>query len=784
MLSALRQNSLSLVISVAALSGYGGWLSLPESASLQSVYDRYFAREESRPRVFEDGITVRMNREAPPVAALEEALRDQPWTSIERTPGFSVKPTQLRALPMAPERIAIRILSDNENFRRQLNLKNAIALDGRQIKSQNLSMVTLPILTTPIAAPAILPQNRARANVAANRGGVSDIASGSALGSRMRPLETLSAVEAATDVRPVSTTKVFSLSKNGLSRDQLLAALMVPMAGPTASVPTAPRSPTRSIWNRSLAPPPVPNVEPSENLAANEPPPSPVETRAMGLVAPAGRQIMIRGPIELSGGLALTHAKDRIAVLRESRGQFVESGAVWIRDARYEIFVESLEGRLVAEVRSPQGDVVGRGLVELSTVASADRKNYDGVALRILPVTAGFSGRAQSAYTSGSGATSATNVAKGIQGARVDLLQTKSVLKTNSGGHFEDAKYSEGSRVTAEVKTKAHWPTLATLTSGHETTIPVFSHKMMSAFVSLTSKDEATAERTMKTKGVVWGRVTRAGQTVQGARIEVLTHGTGDPIYFNDFMLPDASLTTTSSNGIFAVPATSKGAHAVQVFIGKRMSDPVFLQGDAQSVSVLELDVLKASQVQARAFDAFKTDTPLRVEMRPMGHVKARRIIVEGDAGTSVKIANLGMPSILDVDGGVEYLYTRIIQNPETRHLFVPMVSRAWYDLTVGRMRYNGGPNTGNVIGFIQGSRFKVSMDADSLSAGAKVLYFDSRGETTSREYGEPGGGFILLGVNEGLQTVIVESDTSDQKYAATVLVQDGIAASLSHWLR
>ncbi len=776
MLSALRQNSLSLVISVAALSGYGGWLSLPESASLQSVYDRYFAREESRPRIFEAGITVRMNREAPPVAALEEALRDQPWTSIERSPGFNVKPTVLRALPAAPERIAIRILSDNENFRRQLNL-NAIALDGRQMTASPY----IPIVTTPIAAPVILPQNRARAEVAANRRGVSYVA-GSAGGSRMRPLETLSVAEAVTDIRPVSTTKVFSLSKNGLSRDQLLAALMVPMAGPAASVPATPPSPTRSIWNRPMATPPAADLEPANRFAANDSQPSGVETRAMGMVAPKGRQITIRGPIELSGGLALTHAKDRIAVLRETRGQFVESGAVWIRDARYEIFVESLEGRLVAEVRSPQGDVVGRGLVELSSVvASGDRKNYDGVALRILPVTAGISGRAQSAYTSGTGSSA---VSKGLQGARVELLQTKSTLKTNAGGHFEDTHYSEGSRVTVDVRTKNHWPTLATLTSGHEATVPVFSSKMMSAFVSLTSKDESTAERTMKTKGVIWGRVTRAGQTVQGARIEVLTHGTGDPIYFNDFMLPDASLTTTSANGIFAVPATSKGAHAVQVFLGKRMSDPVFLQADAQSVSALELDVLKASQIQARAFDAFKTDTPLRVEVRPMGHAKARRMIVEGDAGTLVKIANLGMPSILDVDGGVEYLYTRIIQNPDTRHLFIPMVSRAWYDLTVGRMRYNGGAGTGTVIGFIQGSRFKVSMDTESLSQGAKILYFDSRGETTSREYGEPGGGFILLGVNEGLQTVIVESDNSDQKYAATVLVQDGITASLSHWLR
>lgn len=780
MLSAIRQNSLSLVISVAAFSGYGGWLALPESASLQSFYDRYFAREESHARIFEDGITVRMNREAPPVAALEEALRDQPWTAIERAPGFNVKPTMLRVLPSAPERMAIGILSENESFHRL----QAVALDGRRAQPSTYlpNMTTPATQTTPIAAPVTLPQNRARAEIAGNRRGVSYVAGGV----HSRPLESLSP-QAETET-PSPQMKVFSLSKNGLSREQLLAALLGPIS--TANTPAAKvqPSPKKTLWDR------VPNAAPAAapefrtRVAANDSsaPSAPanvsdVASRAMGMVAPSGRQIMIRGAIELSGGLALTHEKDRIAVLRESRGQFVESGAVWIRDARYEIFVESLEGRLVAEVRSPQGDVVGRGQLELSSVIAGDRKNYDGVTLRVLPVTSGITGRAQSAYNAGTGSAS---VSKGLRGARVELVNAKSVLTTGAGGHFEDARFTEGSRVTAEISTKDHWPTIATLTSGQEPTIPVFSRKMMSAFVSLTSKDEAAAERAMKTKGVIWGRVTRAGQSVAGARIEVLTQGTGEPVYFNDFMLPDASMSATGSNGVFAVPATSRGAHAVQVFLGKRSSDPVFLQADAHAVSALELDVLKASDLQARAFDAFRPDLPVRVEVRPVGHAKARKMIVEGDEGSHVRLANLGMPSILDVDGGADYLFTRIIQNPETRHMDMPMVSRAWYDLAVGRMRYNSPPQTGAVIGFIQGARFRVTMDGDGLSPSARILYFDARGETTSKEYGEAGGGFILLGVNEGLQTVIVESENSDQKFAATVLVQDGVVGALSHWLR
>lgn len=753
MLSALRKNSLSIVLSTAALSGYGGWLSLPESASIQTIYDRYIAREESRPRVFDEGITVRLNREAPPVAALEEALRDEPWAAIERPPGFNVRAIELRAEPNASERLAMRILSENENFARQVAQASVIVPAA--------APASAPVQQ--IAPPIVLPQHRNL--VPATRGGASYVASGSdpVMGPTGRPLEKLAAPA-------TQTTRVISLSKTGMTREQLLAALFGPMSRPvgvTGNGVTGGTSRGGSAFDAASSN--------RETLKTD------VASRAMGMVAPAGRQIMIRGPIEFAEGLALTHAKDRIAVLRESRGQFIESGAVSIRDARYEIFVESLEGSLVAEVRSPQGEVVGRGHMELSSIAANDRKNLDGVALRVMPVTAGFSGRVQSAYTTG---TSAASVSKGVQGARVEFLQTPTVVKSVSGGHFEESHFTEGSRVVASVEAKDHWPTLTTLVSGIESVVPVFSKKMMQAFVSLTAKDEAAADVRMKTEGVVWGRVTRAGQTVQGAQIEVITHAAGEPVYFNDLMLPDASMTATGSNGLFALPGAAVGTHALQVRLGKRLSDPVFLQADAASVSSVELDVLKASDLEARAFDAFRTDLPLRAEVKPMGHLKSRMMVVEGDGDSHLKLAHMGHPSILEIDGGSNYIPMRMTQNPEARNLYIPMVQRAWFDRVIGSMRYNLPAGAGSVLGFIQGSRFRISMDEKSLSAGARIVYFDSRGEITTQNYGEPGGGFILMGVANGLQTVLVEADGSDRVFAATVFVEDGHVAALSHWLR
>lgn len=775
MLNAIRKNSLSLVLSTVAISGYGAWLAVPESTSIQSIYDRYIAREESRPRIFDEGIAIRLNREAPPVAALEEALRDQPWASIERSPGFNVRPIELRPQAGAPERAAIRILSENEEFNR--------VIATRLAEQPSTPTIYVPDMTTPIAPPTLLPSERMRAEAPGQRRGVSYVAGMSAAVSGTRKLESLSlpaATEPAAAANTVSTTRVISLSKTGLTREQIMASLFGPMSHSQApAMASAGRAaPAASTKADKLIAQADIETKPADVVADY----SSIASRAMGMVAPVGRQVTIRGTIELSGGLALTHAQDRIAVLRESRGQFVESGAVWIREARYEIFVESLEGQLVAEVRSPQGDVIGRGQLALSTLGLGEnQKAVDGVALRVTPVAAGIAGRVQSAYNAGSGARATS---QGVQGAKVQFVNTTSVVKSVAGGHFEEPRFTDGSRVVAQINSKEHWPTLVTLMSGQEPTVPIFSHKMMNAFVNLTAPDSSAVDAIIKSKGVIWGRVTRSGQAVAGAGVSVLTQGAGDPVYFNDLMIPDASLTATASNGLFAVPAVNQGSHAVQIKIGKRLSDPVFVQSEPHMVSNLELDVMKASEVPARAFDAFRPEAPVRTEVRPAGHIRGRRMIVQGDEGTTLKLANLGIPSVLEIDGGTDYLMTRTIQNPDTRMMQIPMVTRAWFDRLVGRVRFNNQPQTGNVIGFIQGARFRVSMDEAALSTGSRVVYFNANGEMTDREYGEAGGGFLLLGVKNGLQTVVVEAENRDRIYAGTVLVEDGIVASLTHWMR
>ena len=808
----LNRNSVSVVMTASALGLFSAWIAVPESSTLDGLYERYLAKEELKPRVFEHGIAVRLNREAPPVAALEEALREQPWTSIERNPSLGIAAISLQVgtaqVAQASEAMASRILASNkqmwdriEKHRgviRQMASTSPATPVGVPLAYPPRSSNILPnVQTAPIAPPVrVAKPSGLREGVSYNRTSLQ------AQNSNIKTNRKLE--ELAVQPTESSSPKTISLSKTGVTRDQFLAALFLPFSDSNPNSKGSRAAASRNIFQPSpakqfaSAPRPSAAQRVRPEPALTEPGPREmtvaeareIAARASGALAPAGRQVMIRGPLELSGGLALTHARDRIAVVRESRGQFIESGSVWIREARYEIFVESMEGHLVAEVRSPQGEVVGRGQIALSGLETSDqRKTLEGVVLKVQPVATGIAGRVQSAYSSSSTGTSSgsRSVSRGIAGAKVGFLQTPSETRTVSGGMFEDSKFAEGSRVIASVKAKDHWPTLANLTTGVEPVVPIFSKKMMEAFVSLTAPQDISPralDELKETKGVVWGRVTRGSNPVAGARVEVLTEGIGEPVYFNDLMLPDPKLNATGANGLFAIPAASEGLHALQVHLGKRLSDPVYVQAEAQSVVALELDVLKASEIEGRVYEAFRPEKAIAAELRVMGHVKARRIKLAAETPSVVKLAHLGMPSILDVAAGAEYLAVRVIQNPETRYLEIPLVSRGWYDGVIAQMRYNSPPATGNVIGFIQGLRYRVMVEEESLSAQAKVVYFDDRGEMISQEYGVPGGGFMLLGLKDGIRTILIEAEGSGRVYAVTVLVQDGVPAMISHWLR
>lgn len=718
---------LSWAISAIALGVFGAYLAMPTESSFEAIYTRYLAKEEPRARVFEEGVRLRFDREAPPIAALEEALREQPWATIERSPGLSVKATELKAETQSIEKLAERIIADNQRVWAEIRAAR------------------------PVLAPAVIEHRKA-------------LSTASALPARALP--------PAPNERYVNPPVVISAAKLGMTRDQVLASIFMPIANPKNvnwNQPSA-RTADRAVAQASVKTPSLtePVSEHSLSVGLTEAP--------AGRVAPQGRQILVRGPIEFSGGLAVTHAGDRLVVQREAEGRSAEAGSVSLREAHYEIYVESLDGLLVAELRAPHGEIVGRGHFELNKIqVTSDQRRVDGVLLKVTPVVTGAAGRVRSAYATGP-------IDQGIRGARITVPQTPIKTQTQAAGFFEEHRLAEGSRVIARINAKEHRPTITTLLAGRESIIPMYSDKMISAFEGL------TREQVAANQGLVWGRVVRNGNPVAGARVEVLTEGALKPIYFSELMLPDKPSTMTASNGLFAIPIVEGQVHAIQIVSGEKYSEPVFTMVDAGAVAPLELDLAMRSVYSARAFDAFRTGWSLAVDVRPTGHAKNRTIRLLREATAEkphqVGLTHLGQPVSLDIEAGSEYLRTRVIQNPDTRYLIMPMVQKAWFDRLVGRVRYNVAMSDGAAIGFIQGTRFKVEVAAESLGADARIIYFDSRGEILDQPYGEAGGGFVILGLKSGMQTIVVKADGSDQVFASTLMIEHDTVATVNHWLR
>lgn len=746
---------LSWAISAAAIGLFAGYVAMPTESSFEAVYTHYLAKEELRPRSFEEGVKLRFDREAPPIAALEEALRDQPWATIERAPGLSVKPTELKAEKQSIEKLAAQIVADNQR-------EWAVIRAARPAVAPAMVEHRMPLSTGTLTTARPLPPEPAMLGSASTSAPASVPSGG----------------------RFVNPPVVVSSAKLGMTRDQVLAALFMPIANmPSVSTPPAgpttasARTPARTFaQGAGLAPDSQRGTPPGSAAGAEAGLEAGFVEGPAGRMAPQGHQILVRGPIEFSGGLAVTHAGDRLVVQREAAGRSAEAGSVSLRKGQYEIYVESLDGVLVAELRGPHGDIVGRGHFELNKIqVTPAQRRVDGILLRVTPVVAGIAGRVRSAYATGP-------LDQGLRGARIAFAQTSIKTQTQGAGFFEERRLAEGSRVTARVTAKAHRPTIVTLLAGMESAVPMYSEKMINAF------DGLTREQSLTNQGLVWGRVVRNGSPVESARIEILTEGALRPIYFSELMLPDKTKTATGSNGLFAIPVADGRVHAIQVVTAEKYSEPVFAVVDPGAVTPLELDLAKRGIYQAAAFDAFRTEWPLAVSIRPTGHAKGRTIRLPREPKTDrplqVGLTHLGQPVSLDVEAGPEYLQTRVIQNPETRSLILPMVQKVWFDRLVGRVRYNGTFAEGAAIGFIQGGRFKVEMAPEAFGNDARILYFDSRGELLDQPYGEAGGGFVILGLKSGVQTVVVKADGSDQVFATTVVIDHDTVSTVNHWLR
>jgi hypothetical protein len=717
------------------------------------------ASKDSQARVFAEGLRIELDRGSPAYAALEDAWLDLDSDQSEALPQATAE-FRLAAEERAETdstQLAQKILRENRREQALISQER----NARELQAQVLAQAASEALKKFAEKYHVDSETNRRLQAeAANAEDSADVIE--------HPMQTI------------------SLSDLQISREELLGSLFFPIvaanseeskprkasagtmlaAGPTQSSRRA-ASRTYEASESSLDP----------SLVNEQARRTPVRPKPEGHPE-AYRQVILTGDLEFTGGLAIANSMDRLVVFREKDGEVLESGAIWLREGRYEIYVEETEGDLVGELRTPYGDILGRGILDLSQV-TADGPNprrIERVGLKISAVTQGVAGRVIANRPDGV-------PAKPVPDTNVLFKNLPLDSVTNKEGIFVESNLLEGSTAIVKATKTGYWSTMKFARAGSSAEIEMFPNlqgDMVDRLVKFAKANQLSADQA----SIIWGRVTRSGKPVEGASVDLMTtQEPVAPVYFNEAMMPDAKLSATSSNGLYAFFPISPGAHAVQATINHQPTEPLVFPTEERTVSRVDIETVTDRKARVKVFDAFRTDWPLAAEVRDPSHT--RRVSVERSGETSITFADGQGVLVLDADAGRGYERVRLTLGRDRRAIYFPMVQSRWLDGIKGSLKLSQVPYAGTMVGFVQGSQpYRVSLEDKSVSEGVRTVYFNNRGEVTGSDFGQPGGGFILFNVKEGFRTVSVQPSGTQKVFAATALVESGATNVLSHWLR
>lgn len=678
-------------------------------------------------RIFTEGLTIQVDRESPAFAALEDSMimppRDGDQQSLagahqdpqnfELTSGAATNEETGVAIA---EEIARANSVDEENRAFQLALETMQAETLLRSAAQRDERVAATEVEK--LSPAADDDNEATAkNVA------------------------------------FAATKKISLAELGITREQLLKSLLLPIAVPKKSS------------NDGVA---VEVAHPERSQKLDRRTEDRVNTAVLD--PEIYYQVVIGGEIEFSEGLALTSTNDRLIVYREFDGDVLESGNVKLRDGRYEIFVSDTRGALIAELQNPDGETFGRAEVSLGLVhVEKKQRRADDLNLRLVPVPRGISGQAKDTVFKSRRPMAPT--------ATVKIFEMPNATSANSDGRFEDQSIKKGSVVYAKTEAIGALPVISLMSEGKQNNIDLFSEsELLGTLRSLGLNVNANA-------GYVLGRVTLHGMPAEGAQVEFMTGDEGRrPIYFDRNSRPDLNLRATSSSGWYLFVNVSPGTHAVQARVGGERSDPKIFFTNARALSRVDINAGLDRSAKVQVFDGIRTDSPLSAVLHQPGGSRTDEVDRSGVG--HVKYSSGGSLLILDADAGQNYQRTRVCHDRSTTSLMVPMVSKSWFASIRERAGVTNEAETGSLVGFVQTEGAYVAQFTGHIVApNLKIIYFDLHGEIVDRGYGLPGGGFIAFNIPSGFRTVSITPQGSLDNFAATLLIDKDVTNVLTQRL-
>lgn len=481
-----------------------------------------------------------------------------------------------------------------------------------------------------------------------------------------------------------------------------------------------------------------------------------------------GRPIRrIVGPLEITGGLAVTN-EHHIEIRRNDEGVLHELGRVDLSQGTYNIVIDDASGSVLGRLVDKEGKILGEGSFRLNRV-SAQAGNYiQGPRLKIEPHL-DFSGVVTNYYNS-----------KPAQGApantRVTFVKGISDIAIRKDGIVSMDGVTKGSSTVLRAAAPKYMQTTQIIISGQEFKSFVYPESMIKALQEIVGQQRSIISADTPT--IIWGRVAIDKKPVSGIEVSLESDPSLQAIYFNQFMIPDSNLRTTSENGLYAFINVELGFHSLlatrsESFFGYSnviVEDGSVAQGDIEST-------IKSESVPLKVYDAFSGEAhPVKLTMQSLSD----EVSVEGEVQTLMlpHVSRLGMMQVRPI--GSDYIPARYLYNDSDEFIHAPLIQFNWLRSIKASLKINDSATGGVIVGFVHDEDFEVYLAGYDNFDQRNIVFFDMQGRVLQNRKGMSGGGFIIYNVPEDTHEVVVVGTRSQKIYSRLLPVDPNSLSVLS----
>lgn len=455
----------------------------------------------------------------------------------------------------------------------------------------------------------------------------------------------------------------------------------------------------------------------------------------------------LEGFIELTGGLGIT-PDDHIKVTRYEDNFPQETAKIDASNWTYQIQMGRQRGYLKAELTNKKGDILGEGYLRVPNTESMKDRKQNTIA--ISPRKKTFSGFSYSGYYE--------DKKKPVRGSVESSLPASEAQ--DASGEFEIQDIGTKSWALVRYEAKDHYPSVATVTTGMDVSLPVFPTKTIHAMVQ-TAKDfdKKSESKPTNNDAYVWGTVTLEGKKQPGIQVMVQDHPEAKIIYFQG-PFPNPNLKATSSNGNFLIMNLPQGWYTVLAKMKDQVIADQSIQVEDHHLSVASLQgSLARAWLSIKSFDAF-LGTPLAVQMHLQGQAEPELIEEEKEL---LIVPTEGLRTALIQPINQDYAPMKIQYSGHDMFGHVPLVTKAWLQNSAQAAQMMKHEENEMILGFVPEFDFEVRQ----LASYDKILYFDASGTPVQR--GVAGGGFLYLAHNPSTKTIVVTDRHTHQVYSRLI---------------